>query len=162
MVFRNRSIRDHAHQCRDPLGGGSDDLREPFGRLERGKLGRQQPIGFGQFFIERNSAADEARGKRQNDEMPLDSAGIVARDGLAEADETHRLDGERGFLADFADHRLFQRFAQLDAAAGQRIEAVRGRPRPAHDQHFAVAEYRGAHGQIRPRWISARVLAPGH
>ncbi len=94
--------------------------------------------------------------------MPFDAARSVARDGLTEADQRHRLDLERGFLADFADHRLLQRFAELDAAAGQRVEAVRGRPRPAHDQHPAVAEHRRADRQIRPRWINARAVGVAH
>ena len=101
-------------------------------------------------------------GKRQNDEMPFDPARSVAHDGLTEADQFDRLDFERGLLADFADHRLFQRFAKLDAAAGQRVEAVRGRPRPAYDQHPAVAEYGGADREVRPCWISARVFGVAH
>ncbi len=108
------------------------------------------------------SPRDPARRERQNDEMPLDAACGIARDGLAKADQLDRRDIERGFLADFADHGLFQRFAELDAAAGQRIEAMGRRPRPAHDQHPAVAEYGGADGEIRPRWISPRAFAAAH
>ena len=52
-----------------------------------------------------------------------------------------------------------QRFAEFDAAAGERKEAVGRRARPAHDQQAAVAEYGGAHRQIRPRRISSRFAA---
>ena len=48
------------------------------------------------------------------------------------------------------------------AAAGQGVEAVGRRPRPAHDQDLAVAEDRRADREIRPRWISARSLVVAH
>ena len=60
--------------------------------------------------------------------MPLDPARDAAGDGLAEADQLDRLDVERGLLADLANDRLLQCFAKLDAAAGQRIDALGRRP----------------------------------
>ena len=55
-----------------------------------------------------------------------------------------------------------KRLAEFDAAAGQRVEAVGGRPRPAHDQHAAVAEYGRADREIRPRRISPRIVVVAH
>ena len=94
--------------------------------------------------------------------MAFDASGGVARDRLAEADQRERGDRKPGLLADFADDRLFQGLPEFDAAAGQRIEPVRRRARPPYDQHSAVAEYRRAHRQIWPRWISPRVIGVAH
>jgi len=75
---------------------------------------------------------------------------LVVGDGLAIAGKRDRLDLKRGLLAHLANHRLFERFAEFDPAARQRIEAMGRRPRPAHDQHPPVAEYGGADRQIGP------------
>src|SRR6201984_3041478 len=108
---------------------------------------------FGEFLAQRDLARDPARRKGKNDEMAFDAPGGVARERLAEADQRERGDRKPGFLADFADDRLFQGLAEFHVAARQRIEPVRRRTRPPHDQHPAVAEYRRAHRQIWPRWI---------
>jgi hypothetical protein len=97
-----------------------------------------------------------------NGKMPLDPAGAVPRDGLAKAGERDRLDLKCGLFANLAHNRLFKRFTEFDAAAGQRIEPVRGRTSTAHDQHVAVAEDRGAHREKRPRWISPGVAGVAH
>src|SRR5215472_5672205 len=89
--------------------------------------------------------------------MPLDTPGGIAGDGLAESDQFDRLDIERSLLADLADDGLLQRLAKLDAAARQRIDAFGRRPAARHDEHFAVAEDRGADRQDRPRGISPTV-----
>ncbi len=94
--------------------------------------------------------------------MPLDASAAVARDRLAKAGEFDRLDLKRGFFADLADDGFFQGLAELDAAAGQRVKAVGGWPRPAHDQHPAVAENRGADRKKRPRRISSRIVGIAH
>ena len=80
--------------------------------------------------------------------MALDPAGVIAHDRLPVAGEDDRLDGKAGLLANLADDRLLQSLAEFDDAAGERVEAVRRRPRPADDQHASVAkiaEYGGAH-----------------
>jgi len=76
--------------------------------------------------------------------MPFDPAIAIPRDGFAIAGERHRLDRKRGLFTDFAHHRLHQRFANLDTAARQRVEARRRRPGATHDQHLAVADDGGA------------------
>src|SRR5262249_20160480 len=126
------------------------------------KLVGLAPIGFGEFRAERDLAADPARRKGKNDKMAFDVSGGVARDRFAEADQRQRRNFKSGLLPDFADDRLLQGLAEFDAAARQRIKSMRWRPRPAHNQHPAVAEYRRAHRQIRPRWISPRVIAIAH
>ena len=103
-----------------------------------------------------------ARGERQDHEMPLDAAGSIVNDRLAKADQLDRLDRQRGLLADFADYRLLQRFAQLNAAARQRIETMRRRPCPPRDQHPPVVEDRGADGEVRPRRIYPCVVGIAH
>ena len=107
-------------------------------------------------------AREPARGERQDDEMALDLAGGVAGDRLAIAGKPDRLDLERGLLLHFADDRFLQRLAEFDHAAGQGVDAVGGRARAPHDQHPAVADDRGAHGEKWTRRISARVGAVGH
>ena len=81
--------------------------------------------------------------------MALDLVLGVARHHLAVAGERDRLDGERGFLVDLALHRLGERFAGLDHAAGQAVEPIRGVARAAHDQHLAVAQDGGADREKR-------------
>src|SRR5436305_7855671 len=117
---------------------------------------------FGEFLAERNLTFDPARRERQYDKMAFDAPRSVACDRLAESDEFERRDCKPGFLAHFADYRLLQRFAKLDHPAGQGMQPVRRRPGPPHDQHPAVAEYRRAHRQIWPRWISPLGLAVAH
>ena len=75
-------------------------------------------------------------------------------DALAIAGERHRLDHEVRLFQDLARDRFAQRLADLDHAAGQRVDAVRRRPRAARDQHAAVAHDRGTDRENRPRWIS--------
>ena len=83
--------------------------------------------------------------------------GRIARDGLAETDQLDGLDVKRSLLADFADDGLFQRFAELDPAAGQRVDAFGRRPRAPHDQHLAVAEDRGARPPDKAAWDKSAV-----
>ena len=75
-------------------------------------------------LIERNLTRDPARRKRQNDEVPLDPSIGVPQDHLAISGELDRLDFEASLFAHLADHRLFERFAEFDTAARQRIDAV--------------------------------------
>src|SRR5260370_9027545 len=88
--------------------------------------------------------------------MPFDFSAGIAHDHLPIAGELERFDVEAGLLADLADHGCFERLSELDSAAGQRIDAMRRRFAPAHDEHAAVAENRGTDGEIRPRGISPR------
>ena len=53
--------------------------------------------------------------------------------------------------AHLAHHRLFQRLAELDAAAGQRIDPLHRRHAAPHDQYPLSAENSGADRKIRPR-----------
>src|SRR5260370_21676268 len=117
---------------------------------------------FGEFLAERNLAFDPVRRERQYDKMTFDASRRIARDRLTKSDEFEWRDRKPSFLAHFADYRLLQRFAQFDHPAGQGMQPVRRRPGSPHDQHPAVAEYRRAHRQIWPRWISPRGLAVAH
>ena len=76
---------------RDPFGGGGDDLRQPFGRRQPGKLGGQEPVGLGQFFIQCDFARNPACGERQNDEMPFDRALGVAGNRLRDSRQAPRV-----------------------------------------------------------------------
>jgi hypothetical protein len=88
--------------------------------------------------------------------MSLD-ASLVPNDRLdmiVESDDP-RFDAD--FLAKFAQRRFAQRFADLDAAAGQRIQAAQRRPRPARDKRPPVAKNGGRDGEDRARGIKAIV-----
>jgi hypothetical protein len=94
--------------------------------------------------------------------MAFDAPRGVTCDRLTKSDEFDWRDYKPGFLPHFADYRLLQRFAKLDHPTGQGVQAVCRRARSPHDQHPVVAEYRRAHRQIWPRWISPRGLAVAH
>ena len=129
---------------------------KPFGGRQPGKLGgSSQCASANSSFSETSPAIQRAANGRMTKCRSI-PPGAIAGDGLPIAGERNRRDVERGLLADFADHRLLERFAEFDAAARQRIEAVGRRPCPAHDQHAAVAEDGGADREIRPRRISPR------
>ncbi len=75
--------------------------------------------------------------------------------------QRHRGDIERGLLLDLAHDGLFQRFAGLDHAAGQGVDAERRLAGAAHDQHLAVAQDCGADGEKRTFRIKALVGQAG-
>jgi hypothetical protein len=142
--------------------GGADDQSKAFCRLQISNCGWFKPMRLAQLFIERDFAGYPAGGKRQNDEMPLDPALRVARDGLPITGEADRLDYEAGLLHDFANHGLFEGFAKLDAATRQCVKTIRWSARPAHDQHVPIAEDRRADCEVRTRWISPRSFVVIH
>src|SRR5258705_2359088 len=72
------------------------------------------PTPLAQLLIEHRLTCNPARRKRQDHEMALDPILLIENDGLAEARQCHRLDGEARFLAHFARHRLVQGLADLD------------------------------------------------
>src|SRR5438876_1031671 len=73
------------------LEGCRDDAGKPGGGRQPGKLARAHPARLRQFLVEAGFAGEPARGERQDDEMALDTVVAVARDGLAEARQRHRL-----------------------------------------------------------------------
>src|SRR5690349_25115965 len=89
--------------------------------------------------------------------MPLNTVLRIACDHLAMTGERYRFDVERRFLAHFAHHRIDERFAGLNSAAGQRVEIERRFARAAHHQHFTIADNRGAHRQIRALRVGSLV-----
>lgn len=141
------------------LAGRGKDLGKPVGGFKSGKFRRQKPTRLGQFLVENNVAGDPSRREGENDEMSLDPAFGVARDHLAITGQRQWLDFEARFLADFAGHRLLERFPKLDSAPRQRMEAVGRRQGPAYDQNAAVADDGGTDREIRARWITSRLAA---
>ncbi len=106
--------------------------------------------------LSETSPGDPARRKRQNDEVPLDPSLRIPRDHLAISGKLDRLDFEAGFFPHLADHRLFECLPEFDAAARQRIEAVRGRLSPAHNEHATGTENGGADCEVGLRRVTSR------
>src|SRR5262245_19227922 len=103
------------------------DLGELGGRRQTRELGGIAPARLIELLVEENLARAPARGKAQDDEMPLDPAVRVAHDGFAKAGERDRLDRHPGLLAHLAHHRFLERLSHLDYASGQAVEAMRRR-----------------------------------
>ena len=94
--------------------------------------------------------------------MPFDPLIVVAHDDLAVTGKRDRFDDQPGLLLDLPPQRFGQRFAALDNASRQGVNPVGWRIGPPHDQHFAVANDRGADGQKRSVWISSVRHLFGH
>src|SRR5258708_24360472 len=129
----------------DQPPGRLDDLNETVGQLEIAKSEivkfetgtgvRGQPFEVVEFLVEDDLVGRPARRKRHDQIM---TAAGGARQHLAPAGKAYDLDLQPGFLVDLALQRGMQGFTEFDAAAGQRIEALRRRSR-APDRWLRVA-----------------------
>src|SRR5882724_937937 len=81
------------------------------------------------------------------------SVAAGSRQHFAPSGETDNLDPQRGFLVDLAMQGGVQRFAELDPAAGQRIEALGRRPRAPRQQDLVVSKDRSTDGKLGMRWL---------
>ena len=90
----------------------------------------------------RRRAAEEI----EDDVVVLDAAVVVAHDAIEHLDDGAERAGEPGLLAQLAQRRLFQRLADLDAAAGHRpashLRRAARAARAARDRRRAAARRR--------------------
>ena len=75
-----------------PLDRRGDDLGQAFGGAQARSSAGIEPARIVELFVEHRFAGKPARGKAQDDEMPLDAALRVAHDRFAVAGERDRLD----------------------------------------------------------------------
>jgi len=84
------------------------------------------------------------------------SVAAGSRQHFAPSGKANNLDPQCGFLGDLAMQGGVQRFAELDTAAGQRIETLGWRPRAPHQQDLAVAKDRRADRKLGVRRLDGR------
>ena len=116
-----------------------------------GKLGGREPARVVELFVELDLAREPARGKTQDDEMPLDA--VLARRARSPRDSRRAPTGSMVSAVSSRTSRItasVRRLARFDHAARQRVEMQRRLARAPHHQHLAVAQDGGADGEKRP------------
>src|SRR3569623_1213497 len=143
--WKQQGKRENSLDAHDPAGIG-DHLMQSFRDRQAAGLFRVEPAGFRKLVVLRDLAGYPMCRERQDDKVPMSRLGMQH---FTNPSRPGDLDGQSGFLEDFALERLGDSFATLDAAAGKGPAHSLRVDGPTCQEDLAVAENACADRNLR-------------